>query len=96
MENKKEQSNNKRYYPKQSMLVIRGILGGYLVYLAYDIIRAELVLDRRIGIVLCAIFLLLAGTFLFFITAKSLIRGEYTGGKADTANEEEEEDEQNR
>ena len=34
--------NKKSYLPNQSMLAIKAVLGGYLVYLAYDVMSTEI------------------------------------------------------
>lgn len=87
MKNKKR-NETKQYLPNQSMLAIKIILGGYLVYLAYDIMSTEILTGPRIGIVLFCILFVVAGVFLIIVTTRSFIRGEYIGGKADIMEDE--------
>ena len=75
--------NKKSYLPNQSRLAIRAVLGGYLVYLAYDVMSTEILTGPRIGITLFCILFVIAGVMLLFSTIRSFIRGEYVGGKAD-------------
>jgi len=84
--------NKKSYLPNQSMLAIRAVLGGYLVYLAYDVMSTEILTGPRIGITLFCILFVIAGVMLLFSTIRSFIRGEYVGGKADFTEDEYEEE----
>lgn len=92
MKEKKEQTNSKKYLPNQSMLFLKGLIGGYLVYLAYDIISTEILAEARIGIIVAAGLFVLAGIVLVITTVRTFIRGEYVGGKADITEEEYEEE----
>lgn len=84
--------NKKSYLPNQSMLAIKAVLGGYLVYLAYDVMSTEILTGPRIGITLFCILFVIAGVMLLFSTIRSFIRGEYVGGKADFTEDENEEE----
>ncbi len=84
--------NKKSYLPNQSMLAIKAVLGGYLVYLAYDVMSTEMLAGPRIGITLFCILFVVAGIVLLFTTIRSFIRGEYVGGKADFTEDEYEEE----
>lgn len=84
--------NKKSYLPNQSMLAIKAVLGGYLVYLAYDVMSTEILTGARIGITLFCILFVIAGVMLLFSTIRSFIRGEYVGGKADFTEDEYEEE----
>jgi len=84
--------NKKSYLPNQSMLAIKAVLGGYLVYLAYDVMSTEILTGPRIGITLFCILFVIAGVMLLFSTIRSFIRGEYVGGKADFTEDEYEEE----
>ena len=84
--------NKKSYLPNQSMLAIKAVLGGYLVYLAYDFMSTEILTGPRIGITLFCILFVIAGVMLLFSTIRSFIRGEYVGGKADFTEDEYEEE----
>ena len=74
------------------MLAIKAVLGGYLVYLAYDVMSTEILTGPRIGITLFCILFVVAGIVLLFSTIRSFIRGEYVGGKADFTEDEYEEE----
>lgn len=82
----------KKYLPNQSMLAIKAVLGGYLVYLAYDVMSTEILMGPRVGIALFCILFVVAGIILVITTIRSFIRGEYVGGKADNTEEEYEEE----
>jgi len=86
------EKKTKRYLPNQSMLTIRVVVGGYLVYLAYDIVSTEALTVPRIGIILFSILFAVAGLFIVIATIRSFIKGEYIGGKADFTEDEYEED----
>lgn len=87
--------DKKKYLPNQSMLAIKAVLGGYLVYLAYDVMSTEILMGPRVGITLFCVLFVVAGIFLVFTTIRSFIKGEYIGGKADfTEDGYEEEDNQ--
>ncbi len=82
----------KKYLPNQSMLAIKAVLGGYLVYLAYDVMSTEILMGPRVGISLFCILFVVAGIILVITTIRSFIRGEYIGGKADFTEDEYEEE----
>lgn len=79
---------NKKYLPNQSMLAIKAVLGGYLVYLAYDVMSTEILTGPRVGIALFCVLFVIAGIFLVITTIRSFIKGEYIGGKADFTEDE--------
>lgn len=83
-----DNKEKKKYLPNQSMLAIKAVLGGYLVYLAYDIMSTEILTGPRVGIILFCILFVIAGIFLVITTVRSFIRGEYIGGKADFTEDE--------
>ena len=78
----------KKYLPNQSMLAIKAGLGGYLVYLAYDVMSTEILTGPRVGITLFCVLFVIAGIFLVITTIRSFIKGEYIGGKADFTEDE--------
>jgi hypothetical protein len=88
----RNKNNKKSYLPNQSMLAIKAVLGGYLVYLAYDVMSTEILTGPRIGIILFCILFVVAGIVLLFSTIRSFIKGEYVGGKADFTEDEYEEE----
>lgn len=83
-----DNKEKKKYLPNQSMLAIKAVLGGYLVYLAYDIMSTEILMGPRVGITIFCILFVIAGVFLVITTVRSFIRGEYIGGKADFTEDE--------
>lgn len=87
-ENKKKDTN-KTVLPNQAMLFLRGLIGFYLIYLAYELIRDESRVAPRPVIIICAILFIIAGAVLVVYIIRSWIRGEYIGGKADTSVDEE-------
>ena len=87
-ENKKEDTN-KTVLPNQAMLFLRGAIGCYLMYLAYELIRDESMVAPRPIIIVCAVLFVIAGAVLVVWIIRSWIRGEYIGGKADTSVDEE-------
>ena len=67
----------KNYVPKSS-LVIRFIAGGYLLYLAYELITTFK--DHTISPVItvgCSILFAVAGGIMLFFSLRALKRGEY-------------------
>jgi len=90
--NDKKDKRTKNSLPNQSMLAIRAVVGGYLVYLAYDIFSTESPTVPRVGIILFCILFIVAGIVLVITTLRSFIKGEYIGGKADFTEDEYEEE----
>ena len=86
---KKEKTG--KVLPTQAMLFLRGFIGGYLMYLAYELIRDEGLVSPRPVIVIFAVLFVLAGGCVVAWVIRSFLRGEYIGGKADVSTEEEEE-----
>lgn len=79
-----KQKTNKSSLPTQTMLVIRVIVAGYLLYLSYDLFVTresssiklwQLILILALFIV-CSIYILITSLYM-------LIKGKYEGGKAD-------------
>lgn len=81
--------NKQSYLPSQTMLLIRMVLGGYLLFLAYDIVGTELLSGRRVVIIALCVIFVISGIILTSISIRSLIKGEYIGGKEDSTEEEE-------
>ena len=86
--NKKEDTN-KTVLPNQAMLFLRGFIGFYLIYLAYELIRDESKVAPRPLIIICSVLFVVAGVFMVVWIIRSWIRGEYIGGKADVSVDEE-------
>lgn len=80
-----EQNTKKatKQLPTQMMLMIRGFLGLYLLYLAVDLIKNESMVNPRMIIIICSVLFVISGIILFILSARSFLRGEYVGGKAD-------------
>ena len=76
----KNDKNNKNY-PSQTVLTIRAIVGGYVIYLAYQIITSK---SETTPLMWAAIVLfIVAGSALVIMSVKHFICGEYEGGKKD-------------
>jgi len=86
---KKSQEKNKQVLPNQGMLFLRGTVGVYLMYLAYDLLRDESKTAPRMTIIIFSIIFAVAGAVIVFGIVRTWIRGEYIGGKADTSEDEE-------
>ena len=71
--------------PTQAVLAIRAIVGGYVMYLAYQIITSG---NEITPLMWAAVALfIVAGAFLVIMSIKHFILGEYQGGKADHGDE---------
>lgn len=94
MDDKKENKKRKRGLPTQMNLVIRIVAGVYLLYLAYSIYGSlQEIQGMEKFIFLTAIVLFGAiGAAVVFFSLRSMTKGEYAGGAADTGGEEEESD----
>lgn len=86
---KETQENNKKVLPTQAMLFLRGAVGVYLMYLAYDLFLDESRSASRMVIIIFSIIFMVAGAVIVFGIIRTWIRGEYVGGKADIWEEEE-------
>ncbi len=75
--NEPEKSN----FPTQMNLTIRAIVGGYVTYLAYEIITSESEMTPLMWAAV-AVFIF-AGVGLIAMSIKHFICGEYEGGKKD-------------
>ena len=68
-------------YPTQLALGIRAIVGGYVLYLAYQLITSENELTTLMWI-FAGVFVI-AGSGLVIMSVKHFLSGEYEGGKKD-------------
>ncbi len=89
------QNDNNRGLPDRAVLTIRLIIGGYLLYIDYQIFDDVM---RRQGIskyVMIAFMILfaLAGSILIVLSIKGLFRSEEPGQKTEEAPEAEDHDE---
>ncbi len=71
----------KSAYPTQTILTIRAIVGGYVMYLAYQIIMSDGEISPWMWAAI-AVFIV-AGSALVITSVKHFICGEYEGGKKD-------------
>ncbi len=73
-----QKANN---YPTQVVLTIRAIVGGYVFYLAYQIITSDSEVTPLMWAAVILFFV--AGAGLVIMSVKHFICGEYEGGKKD-------------
>ena len=79
-----ENTEKKKPYPTQMMLAIRALVGGYVLYLAYGLIRSD---DAKTPVIYAFIVLfVIAGILLIALSIRHYIRGEYEGGSSDSGN----------
>lgn len=79
------EKKDKRSLATKWSLVIRLLVGGYLIYTAYTLIEAIKTkngMEQLFFIVFTALFTIL-GIILILMSGKSFIKGEYEGGSAD-------------
>ena len=81
VEEAETEPEKKSNYPTQVALTIRAIVGGYVVYLAYQIITSKNALTVPMWI--AAGVFIVAGIALVVMSVKHYICGEYEGGKKD-------------
>ncbi len=80
-ETAEEQKEPEKNYPTQMNLTIRGIVGGYVAYLAYQIVTSKSEMTPLMWVAV-AVFIF-AGVGLVALSVKHFICGEYEGGKKD-------------
>ena len=79
-----DNTEKKKSYPTQMMLAIRALVGGYVLYLAYGLIRSG---DEKTPLIYAFIVLfVIAGILLIALSIRHYIRGEYEGGSSDSGN----------
>lgn len=83
-----DDKKNKKKLPTQMMLMIRGFISVYLLYLAVDILRTENQSNLRAFEIGAAGLFILGGAIVLALTVRSFVKGEYEGGKADYEDEE--------
>ena len=77
-----ETVENKKSYPTQTLLAIRALVGGYVLYLAYGLFTSK---DELTPVMWgAAILFIVAGVALVVLSIKHFISGEYEGGKKDS------------
>lgn len=78
--------NNKSKNPKlptSIMLFLRIFIGGYLCYLAYQIMTGGDTTANPIVVYVFSVIFVIAGIGLIILSLKMIIRGEYQGGFGD-------------
>lgn len=80
---------NRPSMPTKIMLTIRLIVGGYLIYLAYDIRESVFSPDGNIVFIIAAIIFIVCGGIIVAFSARDLLTGRYLGGPLDTSEQEE-------
>ena len=80
-EQEEQEISEKSAYPTQTLLAIRAIVGGYVIYLAYQLVTSG---DKMsIPIWAAVVVFIIAGAALIVLSVKHFICGEYEGGKKD-------------
>lgn len=77
-----KENGSRTNFPTQAVLTIRAIVGGYVLYLAYQIITSDSEISPFMWAAV-ALFII-AGVALIVMSVKHFILGEYVGGKRDT------------
>lgn len=83
---KRDDKKGQRGLPTQMNLIIHIVIGVYLLYLAYSVYNGDGEVNRMIMITFSLIFCIV-GVILIVSSVRSLQRGEYEGGSADTERE---------
>ena len=78
-----DNTDKKKSYPTQMMLAIRALVGGYVLYLAYGLIRSN---EKTPLIYAFIVLFVIAGILLIALSIRHYIRGEYEGGSSDSGN----------
>ncbi len=91
----KKKNEKKIILPTQTMLWLRGFIGLYLIYLAYELMRGEYGTAPSTIFILCSILFFAAGLIIVISMIRSWMKGEYVGGKADISEDEDIEFEEN-
>ena len=96
-ENKEVNNNNdknneaasKSKYPTSIMLFLRVFIGGYLRYLAYQLISTtDTSMSMPVKYGFCSVFII-AGLGLIILSLKMMIKGQYQGGFGDVSEDDE-------
>ena len=76
-----KESKGGKSYPTQTLLAIRALVGGYVLYLAYGLFTSK---DELTPLMWgAAILFIVAGVALVVLSIKHFVCGEYEGGKRD-------------
>lgn len=81
-----DNKKRRRGLPTQMNLIVHILAGAYLLYLAYSIFNSSGEMNGVVNIIFSLIFCVV-GAVLIISAARSLQRGEYVGGAADTEKE---------
>lgn len=87
-EETKDEERKSKFYNNQTVLTIRVLVGGYVIYLAYQIFTDP---NKNTWTTIFAGLFVIIGAFLVIASLMHLIKGEYQGGKADVSDSEENE-----
>lgn len=85
---RKNEDGKRRLLPTKTMLSIRLIVGGYLMYLAYQLYTEQNTSMEHWKILMFCIFFVVAGAGIIGLTLYMYFNGMYEGGKADVQIEE--------
>ena len=81
VETEQKENRGGKSYPTQTLLAIRALVGGYVLYLAYGLFTSK---DELTPLMWgAAIVFIVAGVALVVLSIKRFICGEYEGGKKD-------------
>lgn len=84
------EENKKPVYPTQTMLCIRVIIAGYLLYLSYDLfITREASSIKLWELILILTLFIICGVYIIVNSIYLFAKGMYVGGKADVEEEQE-------
>lgn len=78
-----EENKNQNNYPTQVMLTVRGIVGAYVLYQAYSIATSDS--PKTTAMWMFVVLFVVCGAGFLATSIKHYILGEYQGGKADLA-----------
>lgn len=82
------QDTKKKSYPSKGMLSIRIVVGAYILYNMYEIIVSDS--EKSVLIYVLVAALTVAAGIIIVMSIIRYIKGEYSGGKADKAKNEDE------
>lgn len=85
VENEVSERAKPQFLPSKMMVMVRLLLGGYLVYTSYELIKPIIIKEatNELFNISFAILFVVAGIIIIFFSAKSLKIGKYIGGALD-------------
>ena len=80
----------KKGLPNKAMLVMRGIIGAYLLFLVYQLAKSLSTATggERAAFIIAIVIFAIAGLGVLALTVYDYARGAYVGGKLDHSSEE--------